>query len=369
MNIRLSLTLPVILFVLFSCTLQPEQVKDVIFEDGKKHLLVMHPTVQNMERLIFLTESGIFPLPEDYRIVGVYHNDARYNYALTSEFILHERIGNMALYGIDAPIHEETIFSENELTDIFRDLFKQSEAVFFLGGPDIPPATYGEDFNLLTVVSDPYRHYLELSFLYHLVGGSQDTTFLPLMLGREDYGILGICLGMQSMNVASGGSLYQDIPTQVYEVFTVEDVLALDADEQHRNYHSYYQLDPDVITATFHRIRMLPNSHMAVITGDVDLMPTILSSHHQAVKDMGHGYRATATSPDRKIVEAIEHTVFPHVIGIQFHPEVPYLYDPEHILIFEPGQEGGYSFLQSYPGHLGEDFHRNFWLHIAAMLP
>jgi len=123
-----------------------------------------------------------------------------------------------------------------------------------------------------------------------------------------------------------------------------------------------------VSTPSYHRISIDQHSHMGTIAGGEGQTPHVLSSHHQAIRDMGAGYRATAWSMDKKITEAIEHTVYPHVIGIQFHPEVPYLYDPEHKLIFRPGEEGQYGFLEMYPGAEGADFHYAFWAHIAAML-
>ncbi len=354
----------------FACTPvgHEEKVKEVFIE-GEPHILLMHPTIQNLERFLYLTGEGIFPLPDNYRVVGVYHTNASYNYNQAAAFIARENLGNMALYAIDKPISEEVLFTTSELTEIYTKLFRQSEGVLFLGGPDIPPAVYGEEFNLLTVVTDPFRHYLEASFLFHLLGGSQNPGFTALLEENPDYAILGICLGMQTMNVATGGSLFQDIPTQIHGVTTVEEVIALDPEKQHRNYYTYYRLDQEVSTPTFHRIKIGGNSHMAVIAGSTEATPYILSSHHQAVKQMGYGFRATAWSMDEKVVEAIEHTRYPNVVGIQFHPEVPSLYDPDHKITFRPGEQPTHSFLDLYPGALGEDFHRAFWVHIAGMYP
>ncbi len=354
---------------LWACTTTYHDKAEEVFQEGRKHILLMHPTVQNLERFLYLTGEGIFPLPDDYRVVGVYHQNATYDYGRSARYILNEELGDMALFAIDAPLNEHNIYGRNAGTDIFQELFERSEGAFFLGGPDIPPATYGEEFNLLTVVTDPHRHYLELSFLYHLLGGSQDPGYLPLLKSKPDYVILGICLGMQTMNVAAGGSLYQDIPTQVYEVHTVEEVVAMEPDKQHRNYYTYYRIDPEVSTPTFHRIHTISGSHMALAAGEANPSPYVLSSHHQAVKEFGQGYRATAWSADGQVVEAMEHENYPHVVGIQFHPEVPYLYDPDHKILFRPGHEATDSFLDLYPGELGEDFHRNFWVHVAGMFP
>ncbi len=364
-----SRLIAIVLLAAVSCVPATKEEKaEEIFREGKKHLLVMHPTVQNLERMLFLTGEGIFPLDEDYRIVGVYHSDANYNYDRSANFIAEEELGNMALYRIDHPMDENELFTTNNLTPVFSELFEESDGVFFLGGPDIPPAVYGEEFNLLTVVTDPNRHYLESSFLFHLLGGTQDPDYIPMLAENPEYPVLGICLGMQTMNVATGGTLIQDIPTEIYDAYTVEDVVALDPDNQHRNYYSYYRLDPDVSTPCYHRIKTAPESHMGIIAGDPDLKPYVLSSHHQAIKEMGSGFKATAWSTDEKVVEAIEQLTYPHVLGIQFHPEVPYLYDPDHEIVIRPGEEG-WSFLEKYPGSKGEDFHRTFWVQVAGMFP
>lgn len=363
-----SRLIAIILLAAVSCVPATQEEKaEEIFIEGQKHLLLMHPTVQNLERMLFLMDEGIFPLDEDYRIIGVYHSDAGYNYSRSANFIVEEELGNMALYRIDRPIEEgEDLFTTNELTPVFTELFEQSDGIFFLGGPDIPPSVYGEEFNLLTVVTDPVRHYLESSFLFHLLGGDQDPDYIPLLVDKPEYPVLGICLGMQTMNVATGGTLIQDIPTEIYNAHTVEEVVALDPDKRHRNYYSYYRLDRDVSTPSYHPIMAVPESHLGVITGDPDLQPFVLSSHHQAIDDMGSGFRATAWSADEQVVEAIEHINFPHVLGIQFHPEVPYLYDRDHQIVIRPKEEG-WSFLDRYPGSKGEDFHRTFWVHVAGM--
>ncbi len=354
--------------LLFSCsTGNGPDTREQALVEGKKHLILMHPTVQNLERIIFLKESGIFTLPDDYHISGIYHEDATYDYTASGIFLEKGEVEGITLFGVDTKISEGEIFTQNSLTGFFNEAFTKSDGILFMGGPDIPPSAYGEEFNLLTVVTDPYRHYFELSFLYHLIGRQNDRQ--PLLETREDYLILGICLGMQSMNVAAGGKLIQDIPTEVYQVYTVEEVLALDPEKQHRNYNSYYRLDPRVSTASFHSIRIADNSHLGAIAGNGSITPHVLSSHHQAVVLPDEGFRATAWSADGKIIESIEHEMYPNVIGVQFHPEVDFLYDPEHNFLMEAGGSAAGSYAELYPGELGEDFHNHFWYYISSLLP
>ena len=95
----------------------------------------------------------------------------------------------------------------------------------------------------------------------------------------------------------------------------------------------------------------------------------MLSSHHQAVILEENSYRATAWSADGRIIEAIEHKNYPNVIGVQFHPEVDYIFDKEHRITLDAGEQSAVSFMDMYPGSMGKDFHYSFWQHIASLLP
>jgi gamma-glutamyl-gamma-aminobutyrate hydrolase PuuD len=109
---------------------------------------------------------------------------------------------------------------------------------------------------------------------------------------RRNLPVVGICRGCQLLNVAFGGTLYQDLPSE----FPVKDV-------QHRNTH--------------HRITIDSASRLAKIVGKTGVL--VNSYHHQAVKDLAPGFRTVAKSPEG-VVEAIECDVYP-AVGVQFHPE------------------------------------------------
>jgi len=335
------------------------------FAASARHIVIMHPTVNNLKTFLYLTSEGIFPLPENFRVVGVYHESARYDYELSAQFIKEENLSSISLLGVGPVLSENEIFAENKWTETFKEIFEKSEGIIFFGGPDIPPSTYGQEMNLLTVVTDPNRHYLELSFLYHLLGGFQDEGFVPLLEQNPTYPILGICLGMQTMNVATGGSMIQDIPTQIYGFTTVEDVLRADQQMRHRNYNTNYSLDANVTSDNYHQI-IIKGGHMQEINSTIGTNPFVLSSHHQAALKIGKGLVVTATSLDGKVVEALEHNKYSNVVGVQFHPEVVDLYKVESKINEKPFEPGKFSYLELYPGELGENFHRNFWKHVAS---
>lgn len=341
----------------------------MIFSPGHKHLLLMHPTTNNIRTINYLINEGIFPLPENYRIVGVYHQSSAYNFELSRAYIDEQELTRFTLLGIDQPLTKKILFQANSLTDTFQWLFEQSEGAIFMGGPDMVPAAYGEPVNLLTVIEDAHRHFLELSFLFHLLGGHQDAAFAPMLQEDPFYRILGICLGMQTMNVATGGTMVQDIPTEVYGLTTVEEVIAMDENQQHRNYYTNLGEDTGLVRYSFHQIITDAQSQMGQMAFHPDAKPYVLSSHHQALKDIGKGFRVTAWSADSLIPEAIEHEKYPNVFGVQFHPEVITLYQPDAKLKFQPGEEPAHAYLDLYPGDSGAHFHNGFWKHTGLQYP
>lgn len=123
--------------------------------------------------------------------------------------------------------------------------------------------------------------------------------------------ILGICGGMQSMNVALGGTLIQDIPSQLKD--------------------SLQHSPPKRATKMAHAIRILPDSHLHRIARAQSIQ--VNSSHHQSVKAVPSVLRVTATSSDG-VIEALEASEHPFWIGVQWHPEFLYRNFPVHKRLF-----------------------------------
>ncbi len=334
---------------------------------GQDTLLLFHPTVDNLQVIHHLVDRGILEL-EEIHILGVYHNLEVYDYERTTEFLSEHPDLPVSIRSYGCALSTGSVFGENECSPAFRNLFDHSAGALFMGGPDLPPALYNEPVHLLTVVTDPFRHFFEASYLFHLLGGNQDHRWNALMELKRDYLVSGICLGMQTLNVSTGGTLIQDIPTELYNRWLADQVLALPADQQHRNYADKLNTGcTDPTSYHFHPIRLKENSFLASKTGtDPRFNPWVLSSHHQAVARLGMGWRVAATSMDGKVIEAIEHKVFPHVFGVQFHPEKPGLFDPS--ITHPENCSTDISFLETIEGTESYAFHLAYWSLVGRIL-
>ena len=191
-----------------------------------------------------------------------------------------------------------------------------------------------------------------------------------IMSFKENYKYLisGICLGMQTMNVATGGTMIQDIPTEVYGIWTAEALLALPSDQMHRNYQDMVQSDcADPTSYHFHRVLPGKNSFLRLeMKYKKKTTPLVLSSHHQAIEKPGKGWLVAATSMDGKIIEAIEHEKYPHVWGVQFHPEKPGLFDPS--IIHPVSCDDRINFQQVIIDTDSYTFHKAYWEYIGRIL-
>lgn len=110
--------------------------------------------------------------------------------------------------------------------------------------------------------------------------------------------ILGICRGCQLLNVALGGTLVQDISSEIKT-----------------NIPHFYITPPSF---RVHKVKLDPSSKLAKIYGTTELM--VNSSHHQAVNKLGKGLKAVAWAPDG-VIEGIESMEERFIIGVQWHPE------------------------------------------------
>ncbi len=355
MKFRLSIT-SLILLLVFKLS-----------STGQDTVLLFHPTAYNLEVIQKLVDEELFPL-DGYHVLGIFHPGESYDYSKAQDYIEQHKNSPFSLQEVKGELGPANIYRENPASEQFMKLFESSKGALFMGGPDIPPVVYGEEVHLLTSVTDPFRHYLELSYLFHLLGGSQNTSWTPYLEENPDYVVNGICLGMQTMNVATGGTMVQDIPTELYGIWNAEEILSLPPDQMHRNYMNYLNTGCDDPTSYhFHHISLKADMVLSRGLGfNSDTNPLVLSAHHQALDKLGQGWEVTATSMDGKIVEGIQHKRYPNVLGIQFHPEKPGLFDPT---IQHPAScSSTINFKEAIADSDSYTFHVAFWNYLGKLL-
>ena len=170
--------------------------------------------------------------------------------------------------------------------DRLRAIYERLDGIVFPGGADVAPEAYGEEpIDNVNVVEAP-RDRTELT--------------LARWAYADDLPTLGICRGQQVLNVALGGSLYQDLRHQ-----GVTQVEHSDADGRAR-------------TALVHRVRLDPESRLAQLIDETSV--EVNSLHHQAVKTVAPPLRATGTSEDG-VIESLESNDRRFLIAVQWHPE------------------------------------------------
>ena len=326
-------------------------------------LTILYPSVGTIKALLALRDQGLLPTGA-LEIVGVYHTQERTNYEEAKKMVREGQLSWIQFHEVSATLTPESLFKANAASREFADIFGKSDGLIFFGGPDIPPSVYGAKTSLLTGIEDPYRHYFEVSFIFHLLGGSQDDSFRGLLENRPDFPVLAICLGCQTLNVGTGGTLVQDIWTEVYGKAFVEDIIQLGQDSWHTN--PWRRIRPDdksILSYMIHPVALGEKSkfrtEMGLEPGD---HPSIMSSHHQAALKLGKDLVVAATSLDGKVVEAIEHTRFPNVLGTQFHPEFPIIWDADPKYKFAPADKELFAvngYLKAHPPSL--EFEKKLW--------
>lgn len=174
-----------------------------------------------------------------------------------------------------------------------RDYAKHLDGLVLQGGADVSPQSYSQAATRPEWIGDRARDMYELELLHEFIEAGKP--------------VLGICRGCQLINVAFGGTLYQDIATEVPSAIAHVD----DAYDSH--YHSLNFPKGSSLGSMF-------SAHPA---------PLVNSIHHQAVKDLGRDLSIEAVSGDDNIVEAIRYRRAPFVMGVQWHPEFHRANTPE----------------------------------------
>lgn len=330
---------------------------------GKVRLVIFYPSLGSLKDLVAVRSQGFIPY-ENLEVVGVHHERERTDYGAAEKYVRDNGLDWIHFHTIRGEIGLDTLYKSNAVSAELERIFDLSDGVLFFGGPDIVPAAYGEEMGLLTVVTDPYRHYIELTAVFHLLGGAQDPKFEPYLEARPDFPVMGICLGMQTLNVGTGGTMVQDIPTEIYGARTVEDVIRLGRDAWHTNPNpKLAPLERGLLPYNLHPIRLAAEGKLVKALGlRPEDQPYVMSAHHQAEEELGKGMRIIAASLDGKVTEAIEHEKYPNVLGVQFHPEFNILWDATPRYKLAPGDKAAFgcrTVLEDNPPSL--EFHKRLW--------
>jgi putative glutamine amidotransferase len=166
-----------------------------------------------------------------------------------------------------------------------RHYARHLDGLVLQGGADVSPQTYSESPTRPEWSGDRARDVYELELLHEFVDAGKP--------------VLGVCRGCQLINVAFGGSLYQDVATNVPEALA----------HVHTDYDAHR-----------HAIEFPPGSSLGRMFPNAG-RPIVNSIHHQAVKELGRDIRIEAMSYPDGIVEAIRYDRADFVMGLQWHPE------------------------------------------------
>jgi putative glutamine amidotransferase len=281
-------------------------------------VFITHPSIKDIDNIAYLVRNKILNLP-GATFIALYHSSNSESYREVTHHLKNKKDIAWSTRLISCSLSPSVVFSANDCSNHFVSIFDEADAIIFTGGPDIPSDLYNHNHSFLTNLTNPYRHYFEVSFLFHLLKRAAPDNIFPLVRKKPDVLILGICLGMQSMNVATGGTLHQDIPTEVFGHKSIETYINDPGVTVHRNYKKilYPFKGGSWIT---HFIEAKENSLLDFQNIDESRIP-VISNHHQALDRVSDAFTVVATSPDKRVIEAIQHRYYRNVIGVQFHPE------------------------------------------------
>ncbi len=173
-----------------------------------------------------------------------------------------------------------------DVGDALEAYFDRIDALVLQGGTDMAPASYGEEpIQDGRWPGDPARDAYELDLLDRAA--------------RRNLPVYGICRGAQVLNVWRGGTLWQDLPSQVGTTGI------------HRDREAYDQIH--------HAVECVPGGVLAEIYGKTQLR--VNSIHHQGVRALGRGLTLEATSPEDGVIEAFSDQGEQYLLGVQWHPE------------------------------------------------
>lgn len=174
-------------------------------------------------------------------------------------------------------------------TDTLRAIYDRLDGLFIAGGVDLDPSSYGEEQHPLCGRTDLSRDRVELMMTKWAL--------------EDKKPVFGVCRGMQVINVAAGGTLYQDC-TELY-AGSIK--------------HDYFPTAGFARDHLAHEVRLADESRLRQIFGSPVIR--VNSMHHQGIRTLGEGLMSSAYAED-ELIEALEGTTDHFLVGVQWHPEM-----------------------------------------------
>ena len=204
---------------------------------------------------------------------------------LPSSWVMNQRYAHTVAAAGGLPVLVPLLYEDPEM---LRAMYERFDGIFIPGGVDMDPATFHEAPHEKLGRIDPPRDATELMLAKWAV--------------EEGKPLFGLCRGLQVINVALGGTLHQDLEAEMPGAIK----------------HDYFPNAGFTRDHLAHDVTIEPGSRLRQIVGD-RVLP-VNSMHHQGIRTLGTGLKATAFAPDG-LIEALETEGDNYVMAVQWHPE------------------------------------------------
>lgn len=219
-------------------------------------------------------------------LIGISCSMGQAIYSLNQDNVpqLQHRLGDSYVKAITQAGGVPVLLPNNLDITTVEEIAAGLDGFLFSGGGDVDPCLFGERATEKLGTVTPRRDDFELALAQYV-------------LSRTDKPVLGICRGIQVLNVAMGGTLHIDLPSDG------------------KLCHSLAMYPRNVRS---HEITILEDTRLEQVMG---LKGRVNSFHHQAIKDLAEGLKVTAVSEPDQVIEAVEAPGERYIVGVQWHPE------------------------------------------------
>lgn len=230
--------------------------------------------------LIGVSARIYYPTTPILSLGGVWSHTLHYLEQSVAQWILQGDALALMIPSVEA---KSTVIHEELNLDAYAQAL---DGLVLQGGNDIAPSTYGQKALKPEWEGDAVRDKYEIALIRAFV--------------RAEKPIFGICRGLQMLNVAFGGTLWQDIETQVPDAMR--------------------HVDTSLNERNVHEVEIMPGTYLSELHGQTRT-GWVNSIHHQAIRDLAPGFSVEARSPRDGVIEAIRSQRHPYITAVQWHPE------------------------------------------------